>query len=460
MEDLEKALFYKPTGTVQIANKFSLIERKLLNAIIWHSQKNKFKREELSIPIRDVFAVIGLEKSENYEVIKDALRVLTSTIIEWNTFGEDRVTEWGVCTFLASGAIQNGKVKYILNPKLAEQINQPTLYAKILLLVQSQVKRRHALVLYEFFLDALSRAQRDFVKIVVPLSNLYHLLGVNPDTPYKIFNRDVIKVSLKDLKKHADIDVAYTTNKISRSVHEIVFNVEKKATFQLSLDLSMTSSIETTSPVDDEKTCLLPASIEQTIQSEVSDEIDPLALLVFYGVGEKKARELVSIYDRERILGNIEYLVEQQQHGKTIANTQAYLVKAIQEDYRPKPSPKDVLEEKKQLEKAKAQTKAKKVKAKQEQLQAEWKKFCDQQVKNNFAQQSEEWQEQQRTLFVEKIKNDATKGNSILFNSYKKDAFNSPMVQAVFYSELRDQLLTAPEETSFEHYLKSKESAH
>jgi hypothetical protein len=451
MESLENALFYKPTGTVQIANKFSLIERKLLNAIIWHSQKNKFKREELSISIRDVFVAIGLEKSENYDVIKDALRVLTSTIIEWNTFGEDRVTEWGVCTFLASGVIKSGKMKYMLNPKLVEQINQPTLYAKILLLVQSQIKKRHALVLYEFFLDALGRAQRDSLKMVVSLTNLYHLLGVSQDNTYKIFNRDVIKPSLKEIVKHTDIDVSYTVNKMGRNVHELVFSIEKRETFQLRLDFDMEGDvIDIAAGLDEGKAPVSP--ILAGIELDLSTEWDPFQALVFHGVGKKKAKALVESFDRERIQGNIEYVIEQQRIGKPIDNTQAYLVKAIEEDYRPKKSPKDMLDEKRKQQKASTAAKAKQAKALKEQQETEWKRFCDQRVKDHFAARPEEWQEEKRQNFIAKIK--AT--NPILYNSYKKDAFNSPMVQAVFYSELREQLLTAPEETSLTHYLKSQ----
>lgn len=440
MADLEKTLFYKPTGTIQIANKFSLVERKLLNAIIWHSQKNHFKTQELSIPVREIFSLIGLEKSRNNDILKDAVRMLTGTIIEWNNFGVDRVTEWGVCTFLASGKIVSGKLFYRLNPELIKQINQPTLYAKIQLLIQGQVKKRHALVLYEFFLDALSRVKKDALNLVTPLDQLFQLLGANGDMTYKIFNRDVIKPSIKEISQHTDIDVACSTNRKGRQVAEIVFHVAKKNNFQLSIDFDALED-------EDEKA-------EKLLIEYDEGEPDLLELLKFHGVTEKKAKELVETFDRERIRGNIDYLLEQQRQGKAIANAQAYLVKAIEEDYRPKKSAKDALEEKKKLEKEQAKKREKAEKTKKERQEAEWRRFCEQRLKDNFAAQPAEWQEEQRQNFVAKIKTT----NPILYNSYKKDAFNSPMVQAVFYSELREQLLTAPEETSLEHYLQHKSS--
>jgi len=438
MTDLEKTLFYKPTGTIQIANKFSLVERKLLNAIIWHSQKNHFKTQELSIPVREIFSLIGLEKSRNNDILKDALRMLTGTIIEWNNFGVDKVTEWGVCTFLASGKIVSGKLFYRLNPELIKQINQPTLYAKIQLLIQGQVKKRHALVLYEFFLDALSRVKKDALNLVTSLEQLFQLLGANEDMTYKIFNRDIIKPSIKEISQHTDIDVACSTNRKGRQVAEIVFHIAKKNNFQLSIDFDAVEG-------EDEKA-------EKLLIEYDEGEPDLLELLKFHGITEKKAKELVESFDRERIQGNIDYLLEQQRQGKAIANTQAYLVKAIEEDFRPKKSPKEALEEKQKQQKASAAAKAKQAKAQKEQQESEWKRFCEQRLKDNFAGKPEDWQEEKRQNFIVKIK--AT--NPILYNSYKKDAFNSPMVQAVFYSELRDELLTAPEETSLAHYLNGR----
>ena len=55
----------KPTGTIQIGNQFSFIERKLLNTLIWHSQKNeRVTGSEQILPIAEVFRTIGWTKSQ------------------------------------------------------------------------------------------------------------------------------------------------------------------------------------------------------------------------------------------------------------------------------------------------------------------------------------------------------------------------------------------------------------
>lgn len=436
MDSLEKTLFYKPTGTVQIANKFTLVERKLLNAVIWHSQKHKFRPDERAIPIRDVFYLTGIEKSKNYDVLKGALRSLTSTVVEWNVFGEDRVEEWGVCTFLASGIIRGGKLYYILNPKITEKINYPTLYAKIQLLVQSQVRKRHALVLYEFFLDSLSRMRKDTVRIIIPTGKAYELLSVTKDMGYKFFNRDVIKPSINEVTKHTDISVVYDTNRQGRKVVELIFLVQKKETFQLYLDFD-TERLDQVERLDNART----ARGDEVLQT----------LLEHHGVGERRARNLVETFDEGRIRGNIKYLLEEQKSGKQIQNVAAYLVKAIEEDYRPKKSTKELEEEMEEAEKSQVIA----AKKKREKLREEWKRFCEQRVKQHFVERPEDWQEERRDLFVEKIEEGGKE--NILRSSFRKQGFDSPMVQAVFYSGVRDELLTLPEETDFEKYLEFRE---
>jgi hypothetical protein len=438
MDLLENTLFYKPTGSVQIANKFSLVERKLLNAVIWHSQKHKFKPGEHALPVRDVFHLIGLDSSRNNEVLKDAIRTLTGTIIEWNIFGADRVEEWGVCTFLASGVIRGGKLYYILNPKIVEKINQPTLYAKIQLLVQSQVRKRHALVLYEFFLDSLSRTRRDSLRIVLRTEKLYELLAVNKDMSYKFFNRDVIKPSVNEITKHTDITTVTTdTNREGRKVVELIFLVQKKEKFQLYLDFD-TERLDHVERLEDARS--------------TSGNMKVQALLQHHGVGERRARTLVKTFEEDRIRGNIEYLLEQQKSGKQIQNVAAYLVKAIEEDYRRKKSPKELKEER--AEKRKAKTAA--VKKERDKIQDEWKRFCEQRVKEHFAEKPEGWQKEKRNLFLQKIEEEAR--GSIQRSSFRKQGFDSPMIQAMFFSGLREELLTLPEEMDFEKYLEFRAS--
>ena len=121
-ETMTDAVVLKPTGTVQIANRFSLVERKLLNTLMYYAQQRRFAPQEHSLPVAEVFYHIGLESSRNHDVLKAAIRKLTGTVVEWNIFGDDRTQEWGVCTFLASGKLARGKIRFRINPEIIDQI--------------------------------------------------------------------------------------------------------------------------------------------------------------------------------------------------------------------------------------------------------------------------------------------------------------------------------------------------
>ncbi len=244
--------------------------------------------------------IVGLDSSKNYDVIKDALRSLTGTIIEWNLFGEDKTQEWGVCTFLAAGKIARGRVSYRLNPEILDKIRHPILFAKIQLLIQSQFKKRHTLVLYEFFVDFLSRQIANKLVIEeVSLEKLHNLLGMDKTKPigygnFKFFNRDVLKPCLLEINKNSDIEVSYRPVRKLRVVVALTFIVERKASYQLMLKL-----------VDEEH----PKVVDRFPGLETNAVVERL---VDKGVSLHKAQELVATYDADQIIANIEHVVEKQ----------------------------------------------------------------------------------------------------------------------------------------------------
>ena len=323
---MSKDIVLKPTGAVQIANRFTLIERKLLNGIIWDSQRHRFDVGERSLSVSDVFRFIGQEHSRNHDIIKDALRNLTTTAIEWNTFGEDRSQEWGICTFLASAKISRGRVKYRLNPEIVEKINHPILFAKIQLLIQSQLKKRHALVLYEFFIDCLSRRKLNRLIIEeVPLEKIKKLLGIvdtkaAEDGNYKFFNRDVLKSSIQEINKNTDVETSYKPIRKRRKVVALTFTLERKKNFQITLSLTDQESLE-------ESKLDRPDKLDRDQQACMNR-------LTATGISAAKARQLVMAYDTKRISNNLALVEKEQASGKAFnISLAAYLIRAIEEDY-------------------------------------------------------------------------------------------------------------------------------
>ncbi|MEA3642270.1 MAG: replication initiation protein [Lamprobacter sp.] len=410
----------KPTATVHVGNRLSLIERKVFNALIWHFQRHQGKTDN-QMSVNLLMSLIGLGRSKNMDVIKEALEQLTTTAIIWNSLKQDRTTNWGVCTFLAGAELCGGQLRYVLNPLLVDKVQNPTLFAKIQLLIQTQFSSKYALALYEFLIDDLCRAGSPKThSLEVSLDTLRHVLQF--DGPYKHLNADVLKPCLREINQHADIDVRYQAIKSGRSVAAIRFVLERKA-----VQLMLGGMIEATVEAD--------ANGDPPIE----DITDPLiTALIAQGVGLRKAKALVAAHDEERIRGNLAHAVAEHKAGK-VKNFAAYLVRAIEEDYRPMPEPpRQPSEPSPRLAARQAQ----------EQLKADWERFRSQRVRERFAALTEAEQEAHRAAFVERLQH----GRSILLKPYRRDGFKSPMVEAQFFAELSESLLQAPEELNLQAF--------
>jgi hypothetical protein len=407
----------KPTATIHVGSPLSLIERKLFNALIWHSQRSRSaKASTLSVGL--LMSLIGLERSKNTDVIKEGLERLTTNSIVWNTLKKDRTADWGICTFLAGAEVSNGRVRYVLNPLLCEKVQHPTLFAKIQLLVQTQFSSKYSLALYEFLVDELCRARNPpRNEFQVSLDTLRHVLQF--DGIYKYLNSDVLKPCVAEINRHSDLSVQYSGIKKSRAVVALLFKIERSAV-QLSLDE------------------FVPGSDDMGDEPLLQDSL--VVTLIRKGVGKRKAKQLVETYDETRIRENLAQVETAHQAGK-VKSFSAYLVRAIEEDYRPPGDPEaDARREAQRARQAAEQA--------SEALLADWNRYRERRVREHFAALSQSDQDAYRNAFVERLEH----AGSILARQYKKDGFQSRMVDAQFFSELKEVLLQSEEELDLEAY--------
>jgi hypothetical protein len=414
----------KPTAAIHVGNRLSLIERKVFNAIIWHSQRQRSTKTATVLSVDLLMSLIGLERSKNMDVIKEALERLTTNPIVWNTLKKDRTADWGVCTFLAGAELSGGRLRYVLNPLLVEKVEHPTLFAKIQLLVQTQFSSKYSLALYEFLIDELCRSGNpETHAFQVPLDTLRHVLQF--EGIYKYLNSDVLKPCVQEINKHSDIAVDYSGVKKGRAVVALLFTINRKA---VQLAIADLAALETSDEHGNELD-LLKDPLEQ--------------MLVTRGVGKRKAKTLVETYDETRIRENIAYVEREYQAGK-VKVLSAYLIRAIEEDYRPK-AVSAVLPDRSGTTEREAAEKAREV------LLAEWNRYRERRVRERFAALSSAEQDAHRSAFIERL--DHT--SSILIRQFKKDGFASRMVDAQFFSELREVLLENPEELDLDIYRAS-----
>ncbi|NCC30026.1 MAG: RepB family plasmid replication initiator protein, partial [Gammaproteobacteria bacterium] len=257
----------------------------------------------------------------------------------------------------------------------------------------------------------------------VSLDTLRHVLQF--DGIYKHLNSDVLKPCVKEINTHSDIAVTYSGVKKGRAVVALLLTIERKAA---QLALADLAAVDTS----DE-----PGTHVELLR-------DPLEqMLVVRGVGKRKAKALVETYDETRIRENIAYVEREYQAGK-VKILSAYLIRAIEEDYRPKVEAAPRFDRSETTERDAAETA-------REALLTEWNRYRERRVRERFAALSSGEQEAHRSAFVERL----VHTSSILNKQFKKDGFASRMVDAQFFSELREVLLKNPEELDLEAYRAS-----
>ena len=435
----------KPTATIHISNPFSFGEQKLLNMLMYNAQTlDGLSDEENSVSLEDIYFSLGWKSDKNEQDIKEYLRTLVSTPIEWNEKRIDKSLEWTICTFLSKGKISKGRLNYRINPEIVAQVKTPTMYAKMILLAQTQLRKKHSLVLYEYFQSELGRYSNDSIFVHnVQIDFLLSLLGQQGSDhyqKYKHLNQDIIKPSLKEINSFTDIEIYHERVAKGKKTIGVDFWVKKRSSFQLSLDLKGGSSDKNSKELE-------------------YDELT--SLLQYYGVTAKIAINLINKYSVERIQGNIQHLKEELLKGKKIANKGAWLRKAIEDNYQPQKSTVDTdLEKERKITHEADFQRLRKIETDKnrirntenrlKKLENEYSTFKMNTLKDRFEKKDTDFRVKWQNDFLNRMREEK---HTMVLGLYQTEKLGSSFVCAVFFSELlQKELLTEPYEQSIEAF--------
>jgi hypothetical protein len=436
----------KPTATVHIANDFSFVERKIINVIMADFQTHNLRSGEYELPLTRLCHDINYA-SRNREPLKQALETLVTTAVKWNIFERDKIVEWGVCTFLSSAKIiRGGKVRYRVNEQISSWIKNPTLFAKFYLLIQTRFSKKHSLILYEFFVDELSRKRTMEADLdAMPVNELRALLGIAKDQyeEFKIFNRAVLKPSIEEVNDSTDIDVRYDLQRRARKVAAVTFSLKRKSSYQLPLQMDL--------PMPEESEPLLKVKKIMPNGRLTAEQQATLNRLIKHGVAEKRGTKLVRNYDAGYIDAKIDQVEKEIAAGKKIRNRGGYLTDAITEDYQEGLLFTEALEQKERQEKEQQQTIDRKRKEQLKRLQPEWEKFRQDRARQAFMSLSPESQEKHRQAYIGA--GGFNGAGETLFR--QRGGWDNPIIMQEFTEKyLVKKLLAQPEETSIESYIE------
>lgn len=208
MPENNEIMIKKHSSMIQTrVSNMTLTQRKLINFLIYIAQKAG-DQKTYKTNISDLKKICNLTTTENVSV-KEQLKELAKTTIEFNYLDKDKYNVWGVSTLLSSALISPnlGTVEFEFSSLLKGKILNPSIYAPLNIILIAGLKCSYAVVLYEFLRDYLTAPAVP----VLTIESFRSLLGID-EKKYKFFpsfKRTVLIPAVEEINLKTDISCRY-----------------------------------------------------------------------------------------------------------------------------------------------------------------------------------------------------------------------------------------------------------
>lgn len=322
-----KLMIKKHSAMIQTnVGNLTLTQRKAINFLIYVAQKTG-NQKTYQTSLANIKQVCNLASTENIAV-KEQLKALTKTTIEFNYLDKDKQNIWEITTLLAGCRIvaNTGVVEFAFSPFLLEKILYPEMYAPLNIILISGLKCSYAVVLYEFLRDYLTAPSVPMMTI----ENFRNILGVS-ESEYKLFQNFKVKVlnpATEEVNLKTDISCRYELIKekgVRNKYSHIRFFVSKKTgniTYEKNEDIK--------NNVADPNMDLFESVVVPFNQIAVKIPEDILSTVPDTQQTEA-VKELITRFlekGKDFIVSNVKYSLK-----KAKENFPAYLKQAFEKDY-------------------------------------------------------------------------------------------------------------------------------
>ena len=302
-DNKDKKILKKHVAAIHIGAKLSLLQRKLVNALLYNAYDQLLTAKEHQISSSLLCEMIGFD-SHNSAYLKGALKGLMETVVEFDVLEDDGETSWEAMVLLPYAKLKGGVCTYRYEHSLAEKLYHPDVYSKINLSVLREMKSAHALVLYENCYRYVDIAHTPWWDVDV----FRKLMSVDQMTSYKQFkllNRAVIQPAMKEVNELSNIQLELETKRKGRSVTGLRFLIRPNP--QLSL-------------------------IGMDSEDDITQRPTYKALLA-EGISKALARAWVLEYDEAYIFDKLDLASSQAASGKIKSSKAGFLKAAVEQDY-------------------------------------------------------------------------------------------------------------------------------
>jgi len=218
-------LLKKHNAVIHIEGNLSLIERKIYNVLLLNAMDSMLTERTHHIPVRILCEMMGYE-SDNWVVLRTALKNLQSTILEVNLLRNGRHF-WEAMSLLSYASIEKGICTYRYDEAIAHRLHRPEFYTNINLSVQNQFSSGQALTLYENCVRFRDTGSTGAWEI-----DLFRLMMGNLNEPsyddFKYLNHHCIKKAVREINEVSDITVEPFYQKEGRKVERVGFKVARQ----------------------------------------------------------------------------------------------------------------------------------------------------------------------------------------------------------------------------------------
>lgn len=310
----------KHVGAIQCSNKISLVQRKISNALLYNAYDKLDVDEVHTIQIPELCKLIGF-KSNDQKLIKDGLKKLLSTVLEWNVVeeGEGAPKEsWSASSILASVSIDSSICRYSYSVELKKLLYMPSMYGKLDLAVQAQFSSTYALALYENCVRYQGVGQTKWFDVEL----FRKLMGVEP-TKYKLFRdfrKRIIDKAVEEVNEFSNLEVVPELRREKRAVVAVRFLIKIKNANAQQSNLSLPA--------------ISDMNEEQSFGDKESSELYE-CLRREFDLSNKQATESLANYSVEYIREKIRLVKSSAPYlnGK-IKSVSSYILSALRDDYK------------------------------------------------------------------------------------------------------------------------------
>ena len=222
-----KSELKKHAATIHCSNTLSLLQRKISNALLYHAYRELLEKDEHEISIKQLCRLIGYA-GNNHAVIKEALKALISTVIEWNLISDETGQEnWTASSMIASVSLEGPHCYYAYSARMKKLLYSPSMFGKIDLVIQSHFRSSYGLALYENCIRYHGLPYTKWLEMDV----FKKLMGV-PQNLYPVFRdfkRRVLDKAINEVNTYSDLVISPDFIKEGRRVAKIRFMLKGRA---------------------------------------------------------------------------------------------------------------------------------------------------------------------------------------------------------------------------------------